>query len=111
MELLELVHSDVCGKISGTSSPSQTKSQGTPGSAFYKTRTKYSTNFLSGKHLLRGPARRNSKPSELTTDRGIHVNKVRSVPKEGIRHELTVLKTPEQNGMAERLNQTLVEMS
>ncbi len=30
---------------------------------------------------------------------------------EGIRHELTIPKTPEQNGVAERLNRTVVEMS
>lgn len=30
---------------------------------------------------------------------------------EGIGHERTVPKTPEQNGVAERLNRTLVEMS
>jgi len=30
---------------------------------------------------------------------------------QGIRHEQTILKTPEQNGVAERLNRTLVEMS
>lgn len=29
--------------------------------------------------------------------------------KEGIRHEYTVPKTPEQNGVAERMNRTLVE--
>ena len=29
----------------------------------------------------------------------------------GIRHELTIPKTPEQNGIAERLNRTLVEMT
>ena len=29
--------------------------------------------------------------------------------KEGIRHELTVPKTPEQNGVAERMNRTLIE--
>ena len=28
---------------------------------------------------------------------------------EGVRHELTVPKTPQQNGVAERLNRTLVE--
>ena len=28
---------------------------------------------------------------------------------EGVRHELTVPKTPEQNGIAERMNRTLVE--
>lgn len=30
--------------------------------------------------------------------------------KEGIKHEYTVPKTPEQNGVAERMNRTLVEM-
>ena len=30
---------------------------------------------------------------------------------EGIRHELTVPKSPQQNGTAERLNSTLVEMT
>ena len=30
---------------------------------------------------------------------------------EGVRHECTIPKTPEQNGVSERLNQTLVEMS
>ena len=30
---------------------------------------------------------------------------------DGIRHELTVPKTPQQNGVAERLNRTLVEMA
>ena len=29
--------------------------------------------------------------------------------KEGVRHELTVPKTPQQNGVAERMNRTLVE--
>ena len=29
--------------------------------------------------------------------------------KTGVKHELTVPKTPEQNGVAERLNRTLVE--
>ena len=30
--------------------------------------------------------------------------------KEGIKHELTIPKCPEQNGVAERFNRTLVEM-
>ncbi len=30
--------------------------------------------------------------------------------KEGVRHEFTVPKTPQQNGVAERMNRTLVEM-
>ena len=30
---------------------------------------------------------------------------------EGVRHQLTVPKSPEQNGVAERCNRTLVEMT
>ena len=30
--------------------------------------------------------------------------------KEGIKHELTIPKCPEQNGVAVRLNRTLIEM-
>ena len=30
---------------------------------------------------------------------------------EGVRHERTVPKTPQQNGVAERLNRTLIEMT
>ena len=30
---------------------------------------------------------------------------------EGIRHERTIPKTPQQNGVAERLNHTLIELS
>ena len=33
----------------------------------------------------------------------------RCLKKEGVRHELTVPKTPQQNGVAERINRTLVE--
>uniref|UniRef100_A0A1X7VW74 Integrase catalytic domain-containing protein n=1 Tax=Amphimedon queenslandica TaxID=400682 RepID=A0A1X7VW74_AMPQE len=30
--------------------------------------------------------------------------------RKGVKHELTILKCPRQNGVAERLNQTLVKM-
>ena len=33
----------------------------------------------------------------------------RYLRKEGVRHELTIPKTPEQNGVAERMNRTLVK--
>ena len=35
---------------------------------------------------------------------------MKSFLKKGVHHELTVPKIPEQNGIAERLNRTLVEM-
>ena len=36
---------------------------------------------------------------------------VKYLQSEGVRHELTVPKTPQQNGVAERLNRTLIEMT
>ena len=36
-------------------------------------------------------------------------NKFQDYLKAGVKHELTVPKTPEQNGVAERQNRTLVE--
>ncbi len=39
----------------------------------------------------------------------LHVNRLRS-DKGGEKHERTIPKTPQQNGVAERLNRTLIEM-
>ena len=36
---------------------------------------------------------------------------VKYLKSERVRHELTVLKSPEQNGVAERCNRTLAEMT
>ena len=42
--------------------------------------------------------------------RRVHVKRIYSyLTKEGIKHELTIPHTPQQNGVAERLNRTLVE--
>ena len=48
----------------------------------------------------------------LRTDNGgeyVSADFEKSLKKEGVRHELTVPKTPERNGVAERMNRTLVE--
>ena len=48
----------------------------------------------------------------LRTDNGgeyVSVDFETCLKKEGVRHELTVPKSPEQNGVSERVNRTLVE--
>ena len=48
----------------------------------------------------------------LRTDNGgeyVSADFEKCLKKEGVRHELTVPKTPEKNGVAERMNRTLVE--
>lgn len=54
----------------------------------------------------------NQKLKALHTDNGgeyVSAEFQRYLKKEGVRRELTVLKTPEQNGVAIRMNRTLVE--
>ena len=54
----------------------------------------------------------NRKLKVLRTDNGGEYTSAdfkKYLKKEGVRHELTVPKTPEQNGVAERMNRTLVE--
>ena len=54
----------------------------------------------------------NQKLKALRTDNGgeyMSTEFQTYLKKEGVRHELTVPKTPEQNGVAERMNRTLVE--
>ncbi len=116
-EILELVHSDVCGKI-------QEKSLG--GGEYFLTftddRTRYTwvyilktkdqvfDCFLKWKALVERQSKQKLKI--LRTDNGGEYtsNKFEGyLREEGIRHERTVPKTPEQNGVAERLNRTLVE--
>ena len=55
---------------------------------------------------------RNSKPFRSDNGGEFTSNQFETyLKKEGIRHERTIPKTPEQNGVADRLNRTLVEMS
>ena len=116
-EVLELVHSDVCGKM-------REKSLG--GGEYFltftddrsrytwvyilKTKDQVFDCFLTWKALVEKQCKR--KLRTLRTDNGGEYtsSKFESYLKdEGIRHERTVPKTPQQNGVAERLNRTLVE--
>ncbi len=47
----------------------------------------------------------------LRSDNGSEYTSTRYLKSKGVTHELTVPKTPQQNGTAERLNRTLVEMT
>ena len=116
-EPLGLVHSDLCGKITPKSS----------GGAEYfltltddktryvwvyvlKTKDETFTKFCEWKASVENSS--GYKLKTLRTDNGGEYvsNEFKNFLKaEGVRHELTVPKTPQQNGVAERLNRTLVE--
>ena len=67
------------------------------------------TSFWNGKQLLKNSSGRKLKT--LRTDNGGEFTSTEFenyLKTEGVKHELTVPKTPEQNGVAERLNRTLV---
>ena len=116
-ELLGLVHSDVCGKIS---TPSLS------GAEYFLTFTDDKTRyvwvyplkqkcevferFVEWKTMVENET--GHKLKVLRTDNGGEYLSDRFkeyLRSEGVRHELSVPKTPEQNGVAERMNQTLVE--
>ena len=116
-EILDLVHNDVCGKMS-TGSLS--------GCEYFWTiiddKTRYTwiyvlkhkdevfARFLEWKALVENSTGRKLKA--LRTDNGgEYASKEFEtyLKQNGIRHERTVPKTPEQNGVAERMNRTIVE--
>ena len=116
-EPLGLVHSDVCGKIG-------TRSLG--GANYFltfiddkthyvwvyilKTKDEVFKYFLDWKTQAENFSGHQLKV--LRTDNGGEYTSKEFenyLKSEGVRHELTVPKTPEQNGVAERLNRTLVE--
>ena len=116
-EPLGLVHSDLCGKMS-TESLSGAENFLT----FIDDKTRYVwvyvlkrkdqvfKQFLEWKALVEKSTGRKLKA--LHTDNGGEYTSAEFeayLRKEGVRHELTVPKTPEQNGVAERMNRTLVE--
>lgn len=115
--VLGLVHSDVCGKMS---------TQSLSGSEYFLTfiddKTRYTwvyilkrkdqvfEQFLEWKALAE--KRTGQELKAFRTDNGGEFTSTRFedyLRKEGIRHELTVPKNPEQNGVAERMNRTIVE--
>ena len=118
-EPLELVHSDMCGKM-------REKSIG--GAEYFLTftddKTRYSwvyplktkdqvfDRFLEWKALVEKSS--DKKLKRLRTDNGgEHTSKLFEafLKSEGVCHECTIPKTPQQNTAAERLNRTLVESS
>ena len=116
-EPLSIVHSDVCGKVN-------TKSLGgneyfltfiddnTHFTWIYVLKHKYEVfqQFLKWKAMVEKSSR--YKMKVLRTDNGGEFTSTEFqeyLQQEGIKHELTVPKTPEQNGVAERMNRTLVE--
>ena len=116
-EPLALVHSDVCGKIN-------TKSLG--GSEYFLTfiddKTRYVwVYFLHSKDQVYKTFREwkamvelssGGKLKAIRTDNGGEFTSGEFeayLKAEGVRHELTIPKNPEQNGVAERMNRTLVE--
>ena len=118
-ELLELVHSDICGKIS-----EKTLGGGQYFLTFTDDKSRYSWVFiLRSKDQVFDRFQEWKAQVEKSSQRKIQTIRTNNggeytstkfetyLKSEGIRHELTVPKTPEQNGVAERLNRTLVEMS
>ncbi len=114
---LELVHSDLCGKMN---------SKSLSGAEYFLTfiddKTHYTWVYaLKKKHEVfqkftewKAMVERESghQLKILRTDNGGEYtsNQFKEYLKaEGIRHELTIPKTPEQNGVAERMNRTLLE--
>ena len=116
-EPLGFVHSDVCGKMNATS-----LSGGEYFLTFIDDNTRFTwiyvldhkdevfPCFLEWKaHVERSTGR---KLKTLRTDNGgeyVSADFEKRLKKEGVRHELTVPKTPEKNGVAERMKRTLVE--
>ena len=116
-EPLGLVHSDLCEKMS-----SKSLSWAEYFLTFIDDKTRYVwvfilkqkdqvfEKFLEWKALVEKSTGRNLKA--LRTDNGGEYTSAEFeayLKKEVVRHELTVPKTPEQNGVAERMNRTLVE--
>jgi len=114
---LELIHSDVCGKLNPNSLGG--------GNYFVtfiddcshytwvyiiKTKDEVFEVFKDFKTLVENQF--NAKVKTFRSDNGGEYtsNVFRDyLKKEGIRHETTIPKTPEQNGVAERMNRTLLE--
>ena len=116
-EPLDLVHSDVCGKMS-TKSLSGTEYFLTFIDDYthyvwvyvLKHKDEVFSKFLEWKALVEKSS--GKKVKVFRTDNGGEYTSTKFenyLKKEGITHQLTVPKTPEQNGVAERMNRTLVE--
>lgn len=118
-KLLDLIHSDICGPINCVSL----------GGARYfatfiddksrwvkvymlKTKDEVKTAFLKYKNEME--CQKERKIKILRTDNGLEYVETsfdKELEKCGIRREKTMAHTPQQNGVAERMNRTLVEMA
>ena len=118
-EPLGLIHSDVCGKIS---SPSLSLAEYFV--VFIDDKTHYVwvyvikhknevfQKFTEWKSLVENLS--GHKVKKLRTDNGGEYTSTEfesHLKDEGIEHQYTIPKTPEQNGVSERMNRTLVETS
>ena len=118
-EHLELVHTDLCGKmgvksIGGAEYFISFTDDKTRYSWVYPLKTKDQAfdYFLEWKALVEKSS--GKKLKTIRSDNGGEYTSKRFeayLKSEGICHECTIPKTPEQNGIAERLNRTLVESS
>ena len=118
-EVLGLIHSDVCGKMSKKSLGGaeyfltfiDDKSRFT-WVYFLRTKGEVFEKFQEWQSMVEKAS--GKKVKVLRSDNGGEYTShefQRYLKKEGIRHETTIPKTPEQNGVAERMNRTLVEMA
>ena len=116
-EILELVHTDVCGKMNTKSLSGgeyfltfvDDKSRHT-WSYILKQKSEVFDKFIQWKTMVENISGRKIKT--LRSDNGgKYTSKefVEYFKREGMRHEFTIPKTPEQNGVAERMNRTLEE--
>ena len=115
---LEIVHTDVCGKLNVKSlGGAQYFLTFIDDSTHYvwiyvlKRKDEVFTKFCEWKAMVENST--GCKLKTLRSDNGGEYTSAEFtdyLKREGIRHELTIPKTPEQNGVAERMNRTLVEM-
>src|SRR4051812_3159672 len=116
-ELLELIHTDVCGPMSTNSIGGaryfvtfiDDKSRKTF-VYFLKTKDQVFTKFKEFRAMIQNQTGKRIKA--LRSDNGgeyILKNFERYLKSHGIQHQVTVPYTPEQNGVAERANRTIVE--
>lgn len=116
-EIGELIHSDVCGLMQEI----------TPGGSRYYIIFRDDFSGWCGINIIKYKSEVPNKfmnfAALLKTERGRNLKKIRSdngyeycskefqdwLAKSGIRHETTTLYTPQQNGVSERANRTLME--